>query len=57
MAELATQHRLAEVLAALSLASDLGLGAPLERGLRSCLVAGRLAELAGLGLDERRRLY
>jgi len=51
------RHRLAEILAALSLASDLGLGAPLERGLRSCLVGGHLAGLAGLSPDEGRRLY
>jgi HD-GYP domain-containing protein (c-di-GMP phosphodiesterase class II) len=45
--------RLAEVVAAFSLASDLGLGQPMEHGLRSCLIATRLAEL--LDLDEPTR--
>ncbi|MDX6696774.1 MAG: hypothetical protein QOE65_171 [Solirubrobacteraceae bacterium] len=31
-------------MAALSLATDLGLGQPVEHGLRSCLIATRLAE-------------
>lgn len=47
------QVRLAEVLAAISLATDLGRGFPPEKALRTCLVAARLAE--ELGLDERAR--
>ncbi len=35
------QIRLAELLAALSLTSDLGSGVAFEKGLRTCLVAGR----------------
>ncbi len=46
--------RLAELLAALSLASDLGLGAPLERGLRICLAGMRIGELAGVKNDDLR---
>jgi hypothetical protein len=34
--------RAAEVIAALSLATDLGIGVPLEHGLDSTLVAMRL---------------
>jgi HD-GYP domain-containing protein (c-di-GMP phosphodiesterase class II)/DNA-binding CsgD family transcriptional regulator len=45
--------RLAELLAAISLATDLGRGFPQEKGLRTCLVAARLAE--ELGLDEQAR--
>lgn len=45
--------RRAEVLAALSLAIDLGLGQPMEHMLRSALIATRLADR--LGLDERGR--
>jgi HD-GYP domain-containing protein (c-di-GMP phosphodiesterase class II) len=45
--------RRAEVLAALSLAIDLGLGQPMEHMLRGALIAGRLADR--LGLDEHRR--
>src|SRR5216683_3591120 len=43
--------RLAEVVAALSLATDLGMGQPMEFALRTCVLAVRLGEL--LGLDER----
>ena len=42
-----------EVVAAFSLATDLGLGQPMEHGLRSCLIATRLAEQ--LELDEHQR--
>jgi len=41
----------AELLAALSLAIDLGLGLPVEHVLRSALLARRLAE--HLGCDQR----
>ena len=43
--------RAAELIAALSLATDLALGMELEHGLRSTLVATRLAER--LGVDSR----
>ncbi|HWJ81824.1 MAG TPA: HD domain-containing phosphohydrolase [Nocardioides sp.] len=45
--------RLTELVAALSLATDLGLGLPQEHVLRQTLVADRLA--AANGLDERER--
>jgi HD-GYP domain-containing protein (c-di-GMP phosphodiesterase class II) len=45
--------RLSELVAALSLMSDFGLGQPMEHVLRSCLIALRLAD--GIGLDERTR--
>jgi HD-GYP domain-containing protein (c-di-GMP phosphodiesterase class II)/DNA-binding CsgD family transcriptional regulator len=41
------------LLAAISLATDLGRGFPQEKALRTCLVAVRIAE--ELGLDERAR--
>jgi hypothetical protein len=47
------QIRLAELLAAISLATDLGRGFPPEKALRTCLVAERIAE--ELGLDQRAR--
>jgi HD-GYP domain-containing protein (c-di-GMP phosphodiesterase class II)/DNA-binding CsgD family transcriptional regulator len=47
------QIRLAELLAAISLATDLGRGFPPEKALRTCLVAHRIGE--ELGLDERTR--
>lgn len=42
--------RLAELMAALSMATDLGMGQPLETALSSCIVAVRLGE--ALGLDD-----
>ena len=44
---------LAELLAVLSLAADLGMGQPMEHVLRQCLIALRLAER--LGVDEAGR--
>ena len=40
--------RSGELFAALSLATDLGTGQQAEHGLRTCLLAMELAELAGL---------
>ncbi len=39
--------RLAELVAALSIASDLGTGHPLERALRACLFGVRLGDASG----------
>jgi HD-GYP domain-containing protein (c-di-GMP phosphodiesterase class II) len=44
--------RLAELMAALSLATDLGMGQPLDQALRTCLIAIELAERMGLESDE-----
>ena len=41
--------RLVELVAAFSLAADLGLGQPMEHGMRACIIATRLA--TGLGLE------
>src|SRR4051812_8105965 len=49
--------RLADVLAALSLTTDLGSGLPLEKGLRTCLVATALAGELDVGLSEQRAVY
>jgi HD-GYP domain-containing protein (c-di-GMP phosphodiesterase class II) len=49
--------RLAELLAALSLGIDLGFGQPMEHVLRQCLIALRLAELSGLGEQDRAAVY
>ena len=46
--------RLAELMAALSLATDLGLGQPLEFALSACVLAVRLAEQSGYSLEARR---
>jgi hypothetical protein len=49
--------RLAEVVAVLSLGTDLGLGQPMEHVLRQCLIALRLAESLGVDEEERAVVY
>jgi HD-GYP domain-containing protein (c-di-GMP phosphodiesterase class II) len=49
--------RLAELVAAFSLAMDLGLGQPMEHVLRSWLIAARLGDHLGLEPDHRGSLY
>src|SRR5215472_16934349 len=46
------QLRLAELMAALSLATDLGMGQPLEQAIRTCLIAIELADRMGLTRGE-----
>jgi HD-GYP domain-containing protein (c-di-GMP phosphodiesterase class II) len=53
----AGRPRRSELLAALSLAIDLGLGQPLEHMLRSCLIAMKLADLVGADAVERETAY
>jgi hypothetical protein len=48
---------LAELVAAFSLATDLGLGQPREHVLRSWLIAGRVGERLGLEAGRRESLY
>jgi len=48
---------LAELLAAFSLATDLGMGQPMEHVLRSWRIAARLGDQVGLSEDERASLY
>src|ERR1700710_991061 len=47
----------AELIAALSLAIDLGLGLPLEHMLRSCVIAMRLADLLDADAETRATAY
>src|SRR6202023_2550958 len=47
----------AELVAALSLATDLGNGYPLEKTLRTCLLAVRIAERLGLSAAEQADVY
>lgn len=49
--------RKAELLAAVSLAIDLGLGQPMEHMLRSTLIATRIAERMGLDTRQRATVY
>jgi hypothetical protein len=44
---------LAELVALLSLGTDLGLGQPMEHMIRACLIGLRLADDMGLGQEER----
>jgi HD-GYP domain-containing protein (c-di-GMP phosphodiesterase class II) len=49
--------RLTELLASLSLATDLVTGQPLGHGLRTCLLAVRLAWDMGLGIEDVRAVH
>ena len=49
--------RLTELLAALSLGTDLGMGHPMEHVLRQSFIALRLAERLGLSASEREVVY
>src|SRR5215831_5705508 len=49
--------RLAELMAALSIATDLGMGQPLETALCSCVVAMRLGEALNLEGGTLRDVY
>src|SRR5215208_1263278 len=53
----AERVRAAEVIAALSLATDLGIGVPLEHGLQSTLLAMRLGERLGVDLATASQTY
>jgi HD-GYP domain-containing protein (c-di-GMP phosphodiesterase class II) len=53
----ASEVRLAEVLAALSLGIDLAFGQPMEHVLRQCRIAMRLCDLAGFDEDTRAASY
>src|SRR4051794_35880016 len=53
----ATEVRLAELVGSLSLATDLGLGQPMEHILRSCILALRVAEREELDASERAVVY
>ncbi len=49
--------RIAELIATLSYAADLGLGQPMEHCLRHTVMALRLADLAGAGQADREATY
>lgn len=49
--------RIAELVATLSYAADLGLGQPMEHCLRQTVIALRLADLAGADATEREATY
>src|SRR5438128_3289030 len=49
--------RLAELIAAISLATDLGMGQPLEQALRTCLLAVGLGRRLGLSDEQLSEVY
>src|SRR5258706_15788719 len=49
--------RLAELMLSLSMATDLGMGQPLEFALQTCVLAVRLGEKLGLGEADLRQVY
>ena len=49
--------RLAELVASLSLATDLGAGGSFDDAQRACLTAARLGQLVGLGPEELQDVY
>src|SRR5262245_47912665 len=49
--------RLAEIMGALSLATDLGMGQPLEFALTVCVLATRLGESLGMPTSDLRDVY
>jgi hypothetical protein len=49
--------RTAELIGALSLATDLGIGVPLEHGLHSTLIAMRLGERLGVDHETASQTY
>src|SRR5215468_9164703 len=53
MTEISRPLRLAEAAGALSLATDLAMGQPLEHGLRTAVLALRVAQAMGLPEDDQ----
>ena len=49
--------RLAEIIDTLSLATDLGMGQPLEFALTGCVLATRMGESLGLPISDLRDVY
>ncbi|MGB8643596.1 MAG: HD domain-containing phosphohydrolase [Anaerolineae bacterium] len=49
--------RLAELMAALSIATDLGMGQPMEFALSACVLAVRLADKCGYSEEALREVY
>ncbi len=57
MTTISAPHRLAELLGALSIATDLGAGVPPEAALRTTFVATRLGAAVGLGGEALADVY
>src|ERR1041385_8926656 len=55
--EQASGVRRGEVIAALSLATDLAMGQPAEFALKSCVLATRIGRMLGLGAEELAEIF
>ena len=49
--------RRGEVIAAMSLATDLAMGQPVEFALKSCVLATRIGKMLGLGQEDLAEIY
>ena len=49
--------RTAEIIAAISMATDLAVGFPLEHGLRSCVIAARLCDRLDVDRETASQAY
>lgn len=54
---LAPRLRLAELVAVIAMATDLGMGLPMEHAIRTCLLAQQLGRRVGMSEAERSDLY
>ena len=52
-----TPVRRAEILASLSMATDLAMGQPIEFALRSCVLAVRFGRALGLATEQIGQIY
>ncbi len=52
-----SEVRTAEIIAAISMATDLAMGFPLEQGLRSCVIAARLCDRLAVDRDTASQAY
>lgn len=53
----AAEFRMAELMAAISLATDLGMGQPMEQALRTCLIALGIGERLGLEAEQLSEVF
>src|ERR1044071_5330671 len=56
-ADLNSGVRRGEIIAALSLATDLAMGQPAEFALKSCVLATRIGRMLGLGAQDLAEIY
>src|ERR1044071_8960104 len=56
-ADLNSGVRRGEIIAALSLATDLAMGQPAEFALKSCVLATRIGRMLGLGAQDLSEIY